>query len=67
MTTETTKRTLTLNEAAAFLGCGTTLAYRLVRTGKMPGVIRLGRKILISRKALERWVDGELNGNQPRQ
>ena len=43
--------TLTVEEAARLLGVGRRTAYEAVRTGALPSV-RLGRRILIPRKAL---------------
>lgn len=54
---------LTVDEAAAYLRIGVTLTYQLCRewfaTDGAAGIpaIRLGRKIRIPRRALERYVD----------
>jgi excisionase family DNA binding protein len=37
------------------LGIGETLMRELIRTGRVP-VLRLGRRVLVSRAALERLV-----------
>src|SRR5687768_10584047 len=42
------KLTLTVEEAAAVLGIGRTLAFELARTGQLP-TIRLGRRLLVPR------------------
>jgi len=47
--------TLTVNEAAHLLGISRGLAYELARCGRLP-VIRLGRRILIPRVALEKML-----------
>lgn len=55
MTTDasiTVKATLTVHEAAALLGIGRGLAYEQVLAGRIPS-IRLGRRILVPRAALE--------------
>ena len=52
------RETLRVNEVASILGCGRNLIYEMVRTGKLPGVIRLGRRIVISRRAIERFLEG---------
>lgn len=53
------RATLTVEEAAAILGIGRTLAFELARTGQLP-TIRLGRRILVPRVALERMLDNQL-------
>lgn len=49
------RRTLTVDEAARELGIGRTLAFQMARTGELP-VIRLGRRVLVPRAALERML-----------
>jgi excisionase family DNA binding protein len=44
--------TCTVTEAAALLGISRTSAYELVRAGALPS-LRLGRRIVITRAALE--------------
>lgn len=52
--------TLTVSEAAQALGIGETLARELIRTGQLP-VLRLGRRVLIARAAIERLLEtGEM-------
>ena len=53
------KMTLTIPDTASALGIGRHTAYTLAGEGKLPGAVRLGGRILISRKALERFVDGD--------
>ena len=48
--------TVTVEEAAAMLGISRTLAYELVRRGMLPH-LRLARRIVISRRAVERLID----------
>jgi excisionase family DNA binding protein len=48
--------TVTVEEAAAMLGISRTLAYELVRRGILPH-LRLARRIVISRRAVERLID----------
>jgi len=53
------KATLTVEEAAETLGISRNLAYQLVREGKIPS-IRLGEKrLVVSRAALERLLEGQ--------
>ena len=60
VTTTEPRATLTVEEAAAVLGIGRTLAFELARTGQIP-TIRLGRRILVPRVALERMLDTYAN------
>ncbi len=48
--------TLSIEEAAALLGISRALAYDLVRRGELPQ-LRLGRRIVVPRKALEAFID----------
>jgi excisionase family DNA binding protein len=52
---EVDRLTLTAEEAACLLGISRGLAYELARCGKLP-VVRLGRRILIPRAALEKML-----------
>ncbi len=47
---------LAVPDAARLLGIGTTFAWELVRTGDLPSV-KLGRRVLVPRAALERLAD----------
>ena len=49
---------LTVEEAASFLRVNRKTFYEAVRLGSVPGVIRLGRVIRISKAALITWVQG---------
>jgi len=51
---QTERLTLTVEEACRLYGIGRTMGYELARRGELPGVIRLGRRLLVSRPALER-------------
>ena len=48
----TDRQTLTVEEAAALLGIGRNSAYQAIVRGELP-VIRIGRRLLISKTALE--------------
>lgn len=50
-----------VSEAAVLLNIGRGLCYQLVQEGRLPS-IRLGRRVLISRQALETWVQREVGG-----
>lgn len=53
--------TLTVEEAAARLGISRTLAYELARAGRLPvPVLRLGRRVVVSRMALDRVLAAEV-------
>lgn len=49
------KATVTVGEAAEILGIGRNLAYEAVKSGKIPS-IRLGRKYLVPRAALDQML-----------
>ena len=49
---------LTVEEAAGMLRISRGLAYEMVRTGRLPS-IRLGRRLLVPRPALERMLEGD--------
>ena len=50
------KKTLTVPEAGKVLGIGRSAAYEAARTGQLP-VIKIGRRRLVPRVALERLLD----------
>jgi excisionase family DNA binding protein len=59
-TDDADRGTLTVEETAARLGISRTLAYELARTGRLPvPVLRLGRRVMVSRTALERVLAAE--------
>jgi len=49
--------TYTVTEAAVLLGISRTSAYECVRRGEIPS-LTLGPRVVISRAALERMLDG---------
>lgn len=49
---------LTVEEVARLLRIGRDLAYQLAREGKIP-VLRLGRRMVIPRQILMRWIEAE--------
>ncbi|MEA2514137.1 MAG: Helix-turn-helix domain [Thermomicrobiales bacterium] len=51
------RATMSVEEAAAYLGIGRSAAYEACRVGTLP-VIRLGRRILVARAALDRILAG---------
>ena len=65
MTTEPEERkTLTVDEAARYLGIGRSAAYDAVNQGDIP-VLRIGRRFLVPVVALEKMLAeaGPLGGN----
>jgi excisionase family DNA binding protein len=50
------RQTLTVEEAARLLGISRTSAYEAVRRGELP-VLRIGRRYVVPRVALERMLD----------
>ena len=58
-TPHTERRTLTIPEVVAVLGLARSTAYELAATDRLPvPTIRAGRRVLVSRAALERVLDG---------
>ena len=53
------RATVNVETAAAVLGISRDLAYRLAADGELPGVLRLGGRILISVPQLRRVIEGE--------
>lgn len=58
------KRVLTVEEAGALYGLGKSASYQAVARGDIPGVIRIGRRILLSAAAIERHLEHGGNGNE---
>ena len=56
--------TLTIEEAAKLLGIGRQLAYDRVKTGEIP-VIKIGRRLLVPRRALEKLLEEPKPLNAP--
>ena len=52
---EVQRLTLTIEETAKLLGIGRQLAYDRVKTGEIP-VIKIGRRLLVPRSALEKLL-----------
>lgn len=51
--------TIPVPEAARLLGISRGGAYELARRGELPGAIKLGGRVVVSRRVLERAVNGE--------
>jgi len=50
--------TITISEAAVYLGLSRTTMYSLAREKRVP-VIRLGRRLLVPKIALERMLEAK--------
>ncbi len=48
-----------VEDLAAMLDIGRRAAYEAVARGDVPGVIRIGRSIRVSRQAVDRWLASE--------
>lgn len=60
MTPEVERLTITVSEAARLLGISRNLAYQLAAQGGLPvPVLRLGRRLVVPRVAVERLLAGE--------
>jgi len=53
--------TLTIPQAARLLGISTSAAYECARKGQIP-TVKLGTRVLVSRKRLEDMIDGHNAG-----
>lgn len=51
-----TKQTMTVAEAANYIGVSKDLIYQSVRENTIPN-IKLGRRILFRKSALDNWMD----------
>ena len=61
--TQTAKRTYSIPEAARIIGIGKNRAYEMAHDGTMPGLLKVGNRYMVSRKALDAFVDGEFEGS----
>lgn len=46
-----------IEEAARILGIGRTRAYEMAASGRMPGLVQIGRSLRVSRRHLMAWID----------
>ena len=51
------RQVLSVEEAAQALGIGRQLAYELARRGELPGVRRIGRRLLVSKALLLAYLE----------
>ncbi len=59
MNLEEKRATYDVPEAARILGIGRSAAYEAVRRGEIPS-IRLGKRLVVPRAALERLLEGRV-------
>jgi excisionase family DNA binding protein len=50
---------LTVEEVADYLRTSRVAVYHLIERGQLPGVVRVGRRVLVRRCVLERSLDEE--------
>jgi excisionase family DNA binding protein len=55
--------TLRVTEVARILGISRGSAYEAIQRGEIPH-IRIGRRVLVPKKALDRFLNGEVKGIQ---
>ena len=65
MPTAENTRTYTVEEAGRLLGIGRNGAYEAAKTGQLPA-IRIGKRILVPKAALDRLLDGPPGANTAR-
>ncbi len=56
------RQTMTVTEAAETLGISRANAYALAKRGELPGAIRLGGRVVVSKTALARAIDASSDG-----
>jgi excisionase family DNA binding protein len=59
------RQTVTVEEAARILGIGRSAAYMAVKRGEIP-VLRLGRRFVVPKAALERLLAAPQGGGNAR-
>lgn len=53
---------LRCDDVARILDISRGAAYSYAKTGKLPGVIVIGKSVRVSRRALERWLETRIQG-----
>lgn len=51
--------TVSVPDAAKMIGISRGYAFELARRGELPGAIKLGGRIVVSRRVLERTLNGD--------
>ncbi|KNX36094.1 helix-turn-helix domain-containing protein [Luteipulveratus halotolerans] len=49
--------TLTVREVAELIGISLSGTYAALNSGEIPGRLRIGGRVLVSRAALQHWLD----------
>ncbi len=63
MTSNDESLVYSVGEAGKKLGISRSLAYSLARAGKLPGVISLGHRLVVSRRIIEAVLNGDVHFN----
>jgi excisionase family DNA binding protein len=53
---EATRLTYTVAEGARLIGISRNSLYEALRLGHVPGAIRIGRRLLVSKAVLDSWL-----------
>lgn len=54
--------TLTAHDVMRITGFSENFTYQALLDGRIPGRVQCGRRVLVSRRAFERWLAGESQG-----
>lgn len=57
--TAQTPATYSVTEAARLIGISRSSAFEAARRGDLPGAIRIGHRVVVSRRVLDRVLNGE--------
>jgi excisionase family DNA binding protein len=52
--------TMTVAECVKVTGFSRSAIYGAIKRGELPGVVRIGRSIRLSREVIRRWLAGEI-------
>lgn len=59
------KRTISIPEWARTVGCSRGSAYKAAREGQIDGLIRVGKRLMVARSAVERLLGERLDPDEP--
>lgn len=51
------KLLLRQEEVSELLGICRAKAYRMMQTGELPGVVKIGRSVRVNARALKEWIE----------
>lgn len=57
---------LRAEEAAKLLNISRSKVFALMASGQLPGVVRIGRSVRVSRTVLERWIAEQAGETGPK-